>query len=821
MSDDRDQSSENPPGSAPAGEESLRQTSSSISGQNAVVSTSTNGSPRFQRGGPHDEDLVQASTRGDLDKVKELIRKGATADAIVGERDTTPLYCAAKYGHLNVVEYLIEDGADIFARRRHSGTTPLHIAAEAGYTAVVNALLNASPSSMCERDADGMTPLHRAVKNHKVATVEYLLTKSVTPLSCKDRSGSTPLLTAVTHSWSKMTRTLLPHLGASDLGVTNNAGWNALDICIKNRRFITAAALLKTLTPDDLEASSADAHSALTRAVFMNLEEFVRLLLGHNARVNVAVSDKIMSDIWRPQQGFQEKAEQLGLSFTQNFAPDSSVYRPDESVDPRAEGNRPKSVLSVAVTLANAKIVDLLLRNQNEVDFTIGEEGSALYFACERGYESIVESLLRCRPRPDVDNKVNQGAAPIHAASRWCHWNIVGILLDNGATADEPDQKCPFGWTGLTPLHYAILAENLKIVQKIMEPIVEAALQEALQKGIEIGGKRMNALHVAALSGGDSVLRYLLNRGADPSLRNSNGDTVLHVAVSSGNAAGVRALLDPHDSPRAYNPKDLLEVKNNSGETAWALAIISTFRNAEVVQTFLQYPESIDLTLNEIESSILWAAKHREIHDLVRLQLRRRPSTFLEDLNTKLSAVLHRDSWTALHWASYHGHRYLVGRLIQSGGNKVEVARASARKMVELILAHLNQPGDLKSDYDDTLHMLRYPDIQLDPDIIETSNLDQLNQRPTHAGVSQKDLEGFDGRIVDFYAAEGDIPTFLPQSRSVHQVLYDHGPEQIMDRVRMSRDMRFGLQNLKFRWIHLPANNVGAQISKDCIYNCH
>jgi hypothetical protein len=117
--------------------------------------------------------------------------------------------------------------------------------------------------------------------------------------------------------------------------------------------------------------------------------------------------------------------------------------------------------------------------------------------------------------------------------------------------------------------------------------------------------------------------------------------------------------------------------------------------------------------------------------------------------------------------------------------------------------------------------MLRYPDIQLDRDIVDASNLDQLNQRPTQAGVSQKDLEGFHARIVDFYTAEGDIPTFLPQSRSVHQVVYDHGPEQIMDRARTSRDMIFGPQHLKFRWIHLPANNVGAQISKDRVYNCH
>jgi hypothetical protein len=134
-------------------------------------------------------------------------------------------------------------------------------------------------------------------------------------------------------------------------------------MCIKYRRFNTATALLKILTPDDLEASLADGYSALTRAVFMNLEDFIRLLLDHNAKVNVAVSDKIMYSIWRSQQEFQEKAEQLRLNFKQNFTPDSSVYTLDVSVDPQAKGNRPMLVLSMAVTLANAKIVDLLLLN--------------------------------------------------------------------------------------------------------------------------------------------------------------------------------------------------------------------------------------------------------------------------------------------------------------------------------------------------------------------------------------------------------------------------------------------------------------------------
>ena len=48
---------------------------------------------------------------------------------------------------------------------------------------------------------------------------------------------------------------------------------------------------------------------------------------------------------------------------------------------------------------------------------------------------------------------------------------------------------------------------------------------------------RWTALHQAALVGDCDTVRFLCERGADPSLRNRDGDTPRHVALSRGHVA--------------------------------------------------------------------------------------------------------------------------------------------------------------------------------------------------------------------------------------------------------------------------------------------
>jgi len=112
-----------------------------------------------------DEELFEAVKKGDIDKVRELLRRGASVKAR-NEYGGTPLHYAALRGHVDVARLLLERGADVNAKSMYDAT-PLHVAAFVGYADVARILLEhgADPGI---RNRDGKTPLDIArEKGHK------------------------------------------------------------------------------------------------------------------------------------------------------------------------------------------------------------------------------------------------------------------------------------------------------------------------------------------------------------------------------------------------------------------------------------------------------------------------------------------------------------------------------------------------------------------------------------------------------------------------------------------------------------------------------
>ena len=106
-----------------------------------------------------DELLVQAASRGEIEKVREMLDHRASASA-QNNLMLTALHWAVTMGHREVVELLIERGASVQAKSQ-DGNTPLHMAAREGDAEIVEALLelNADPSALNE---SGQTPLELA-----------------------------------------------------------------------------------------------------------------------------------------------------------------------------------------------------------------------------------------------------------------------------------------------------------------------------------------------------------------------------------------------------------------------------------------------------------------------------------------------------------------------------------------------------------------------------------------------------------------------------------------------------------------------------------
>jgi hypothetical protein len=134
------------------------------------------------------KELLEASEKGDVEKVKKLLKEGADLNA-KNWFGWTPLHLAAYNGHIEVVKLLIEKGANVNAR--NNGDTPLHLAAENGHIEVVKLLIEKG-ANVNAKGSSGWTPLHEAANDGHIEVVRLLLEHGAEP-NIKDVWGKTAI----------------------------------------------------------------------------------------------------------------------------------------------------------------------------------------------------------------------------------------------------------------------------------------------------------------------------------------------------------------------------------------------------------------------------------------------------------------------------------------------------------------------------------------------------------------------------------------------------------------------------------------------------
>ena len=449
--------------------------------------------------GSTDARLIDAVQKGDHNIVRELLRDHADVNETQPD-GSTALILAADRNDLESANLLIRAGANVNVRNEY-GATPLFAACAVGNMAIVNLLLEvkADPNIAL---LSGETPLMTAVETGNADLARALLERGADVNAKETKAGQTALMWAVADKHPQIVKLLVEH--GADISTRSKAGFTPLLFAAQQGSADSVRALLEA-GADVNETRQRDGLSALivaTRvATASSRNEVAVLLLDKGADPNKV-----------------DGAGYTALHYAAGCGPQGGLTPcQDELSDQK-----------------RAELVNALLAHGANPNARITQKG-------RRGSDSGV-SL--------------SGATPIFFAAASGHIGVVSALTAGGAD--------PFAMTDAktTPLHLAAgvgppMAKDWIEEQKKNQLEITKFLVNLGADVNAVGEHRWTPLHGAAYKGIDSVVQFLVEKGAKMDVFDEFGQTPLSIA-SSAITVGVRDYYDL--SPRILRPttRDLL-----------------------------------------------------------------------------------------------------------------------------------------------------------------------------------------------------------------------------------------------------------------------
>lgn len=174
-------------------------------------------------------DLLKAAAAGDLNRIQELLTKGADIDAR-GKNGRTSLMLASMKGNTETVKLLLKKGSDINAKNDH-GLTALNYAANKNQASVMRLLIRHG-ANVNQRGRTGDTPLIKAAGRGNIEAATALRDYGA-DVNARNSGGQTALMRAALNGQSAMVRFLLEN--GADAKARDKRGQSALDVA-QNRK---------------------------------------------------------------------------------------------------------------------------------------------------------------------------------------------------------------------------------------------------------------------------------------------------------------------------------------------------------------------------------------------------------------------------------------------------------------------------------------------------------------------------------------------------------------------------------------------------------
>ena len=436
---------------------------------------------------------------------KLLLKNGAKPDIHTDGKDT-PLLASSKAESTEIVKALLDAGSDINWHRERNGTA-LYVACEEQSTEMVKLLLARGANPNIQQCGRYDHALQVACVNGDEEIVDLLL-KSEAKTDLTGGYFDNALQAACVAGSISITRMLLSH-GADATRIGGACG-NAMIAAVRGKKEMIVDLLLDLgISINEKEGNvTYPLLYALNLKAWNGLDSFVYHLLIRGADPNLAVEDdrEVQHTGW---------TYRTALQFAESTSLTAMLLDHGAQINTIVEGYT--TALIDAIRWKSEGVVRILIDRGANVNLSTGIFGSPLVTACAKGRLEIVKLLIGKAADLHIKNLVGHSALLATASSRKSKLDLLEYMIRQGFDPLQGDKR------GCNCLHYAARAKKCDHIKWMLE------------HGISVNVTDYNgwsSLHWAVASTDDSaqVVKLLLERGCDKSIRDKQGRTAFDIA---------------------------------------------------------------------------------------------------------------------------------------------------------------------------------------------------------------------------------------------------------------------------------------------------